>query len=65
MTVKIEGYITVNEIAELLQVSRSTLYALIQRGKFPAGVKIGHSRRWHVRELNEYLASVSQGGTTE
>lgn len=61
MTAKLEGYVTVNEIAELLQVSRSTMYALIQRGKFPTGIKIGHLRRWPVRELREYLALQESG----
>ena len=61
MTTEITGYVTVNEIAGLLRVSRSTLYALIQRGKFPAGIKIGHSRRWPVRELREYLALQESG----
>ena len=61
MTTEITGYVTVNEIAGLLRVSRSTLYALIQRGKFPAGIKIGHSRRWHVRELRQYLESQESG----
>lgn len=61
MTTEIEGYVTVKEIAELLRVSRSTLYALIQRGKFPLGVKIGHSRRWSVRELKEYLTLQESG----
>lgn len=61
MTTEITGYVTVNEIAELLRVSRSTLYALIQRGKFLAGIKIGHSRRWPVRVLREYLESQESG----
>lgn len=61
MTTEITGYVTVNEIAGLLRVSRSTLYALIQRGKFPAGIKIGHSRRWPVRELRQYLESQESG----
>ena len=61
MTTEITGYVTVNEIAELLRVSRSTLYALIQHGKFPAGIKIGHSRRWPVRVLREYLEAQESG----
>lgn len=61
MTTEITGYVTVNEIAELLRVSRSTLYALIQRGEFPAGIKLGHSRRWPVRELRQYLESQESG----
>ena len=61
MTTEITGYVTVNEIAELLRVSRSTLYALIQRGKFPAGIKIGHSRRWPVQELKAYLELQESG----
>ena len=61
MTAKLEGYVTVNEIAELLRVSRSTLYALIQRGKFPPGLKIGHSRRWPVDSLKAYLESQESG----
>lgn len=62
MTEKLEVcYLTLREVAEMLRISRSTLYALIQHGQFPAGIKLGRSRRWAVGELKKFLASQKSG----
>lgn len=46
--------VTVAEAASLLRLSRSQMYALLQRGELKS-VKIGNSRRIPLSVLREYL----------
>ena len=55
-----EVVITVEEAARRLQVSRSTLYLLIQRGEIQS-IKIGTSRRVPVAALDEFVQRQLQG----
>ena len=54
-----ESYITAKQIAQALRLSKSGFYALYRSGRFPAGVKIGHSRRWRLSEVQEALANAT------
>ena len=49
--------VTVVEAAEVLRLSRSTVYELIYSGKLPS-VKIGYSRRVRVVDLEAYVRSL-------
>ena len=47
--------LTVQDVANILKVSRCTVYVLMRQGQFPAGLKIGHARRWRMSELQNFL----------
>ena len=48
-------FLTASEIARALGISKSGIFNLIRRGEFPAGVKIGKSRRWNMAEIQSWL----------
>ena len=50
-----ELLVSIEEAARRLQVSRSTLYLLVQRGELQS-IKIGASRRVPVAALDEFVA---------
>ena len=47
---------TIEELAEYLKVSRSTLYKLLQDGKLP-GQKVGKRWRFHQDAIDEWVKS--------
>ena len=47
---------TIEELAEYLKVSRSTLYKLLQDGKMP-GQKVGKRWRFHKDAIDEWVKS--------
>ena len=49
------SYVTAKQIAEALGLSKSGFYTLYRKGKFPAGIKIGHSRRWNLEAIQDWL----------
>lgn len=50
-----DNYVTAKQIAQALGLSKSGFYALYRQGKFPAGIKIGHSRRWKSEAIQDWL----------
>lgn len=52
---KLSSYVGVRELSEALGLSRSGVYTLCKRGDLPQGIKLGHSRRWNVQEVSEFL----------
>ena len=48
-------YISANEIARILNLSRQTVYHMRRRGALPQGRKIGGVRRWSMAELQAFL----------
>ena len=50
-------FLNAKELSRTLGISRSGLFQLVRRGELPAGVKLGHSRRWQVSELKSFLES--------
>lgn len=52
-------YVSANEIARMLKLSRGSIYNMRRRGILPEGRKIGHVRRWSLSELSTFL----KGGT--
>lgn len=49
-------FLTVNEVAELMRVSRMTVYRLVHSGELPA-VRVGRSFRVPQDALDAYLRS--------
>jgi excisionase family DNA binding protein len=46
--------LTVNEVADLLRVSRMTVYRLIKTGEMPA-LRVGRSYRLREQDVHTYL----------
>jgi excisionase family DNA binding protein len=51
---------TISELAEYLQVSKSSLYKLVQSGRVP-GQKVGKHWRFHKEVVNEWLRGTKGG----
>ena len=51
-------FMTVEEVAHLLRVTKKTIYRLLERGDIPA-VKVGRSWRFKKAAMNEWLSSLS------
>jgi excisionase family DNA binding protein len=47
-------FVTVNEVAEALRVSRMTVYRLIKQGELPA-LRVGRGYRIHEEDVHRYL----------
>ncbi|AZA14485.1 helix-turn-helix domain-containing protein [Corynebacterium choanae] len=49
-------FLTVAEVAEIMRVSKMTVYRLLHSGELPA-VRVGRSFRVHEKAVNDYLSS--------
>ena len=49
-------FLTVAEVAEIMRVSKMTVYRLVHSGELPA-VRVGRSFRVNEMAVNEYLES--------
>ncbi|MHA2787971.1 helix-turn-helix domain-containing protein [Corynebacterium sp. S7] len=49
-------FLTVAEVAEIMRVSKMTVYRLVHSGELPA-VRVGRSFRVHESAVTEYLDS--------
>ena len=54
--------LTVNEVAEYLKISKSSVFNLSRKGELPHGIKIGGLRRWNVEELEAFVKSKGTTG---
>lgn len=48
------------EVARRFGLSKAGIFNLVKKGIFPAGVKIGHSRRWSSFEIADWLEAKRQ-----
>ena len=56
--------LTVDDVAELLKVSRSTVYEYLKRDHLPQPVKIGpRLARWLRQEVEEWIAEQAAART--
>lgn len=53
---------TISDLAEYLQLSKSSLYKLVQAGKVP-GQKVGKHWRFHRAAIEQWLMSGSAAST--
>ncbi|PRQ10683.1 excisionase [Corynebacterium sp. 13CS0277] len=51
-------FLTVAEVAEMMRVSKMTVYRLVHSGDLPA-VRVGRSFRVHEKAVNDYLQASS------
>ena len=59
---ELSSYVNAKTLAKSLGISRVGLLSLVKRGEFPAGVKLGHSRRWSVAQISAWLDGKTQKG---
>lgn len=60
MATKTEGFLRSKEICERLSIGRTTLWRLIQEGKFPQGFQLGKRIRvWNIKDVEAFEASMS------
>lgn len=53
-----ESIIRLNEVIERTSLSRSTLYAYMNKGLFPKPVKLGlRAVGWYASEVNDWIVS--------
>lgn len=58
-------YLTVDELADLLQINKSTIYRLLREGKLP-GFRIGSDWRFSVEVVNRWLrGQTNSSGETQ
>lgn len=56
MTEYADNVLTIEELADYLKISKSTLYKLAQNGILP-GIKVGRHWRFHRDAVDEWLKS--------
>lgn len=54
MSFDTESILTIDELAEYLKISKSSLYKLAQAGKIP-GQKVGRHWRFRKKSINQWL----------
>jgi DNA-binding transcriptional regulator YiaG len=52
--------LSIEDLAVLLHVRPDTIRMWEHRGKFPKGRRIGHTVRWHPRDLRHLLAPATE-----
>jgi len=53
-----DRYLRVHEVAEMLSVGKSTIWAWCKAGKFPAAIKLGDRVTvWRLSEIEEWVSS--------
>lgn len=47
--------LTIQDVLEMTQIPRSTLYLLMQRGEFPRGFIVGRQARWDQKDIDRWI----------
>lgn len=56
------GFIRLPQVLEVIPIGKSTWWAGVKSGRFPAGVKIGPATTaWRVDDIRDLLKRMSQG----
>lgn len=55
-----DRFIGLRELAETLDVTTRTVYRMIQSGLIPKPVKVGHSVRFPVSDVESYIERLKQ-----
>jgi len=54
-------YLTVEELSDLLQIHRGTIYRLLKEGKLP-GFRLGSDWRFSAEEIERWQRAQTSGG---
>ena len=57
----LDEYVTVKQLQQELNMSRSSIYQLCRRGILPQGIRLGRSRRWSIADIQAALARCEKG----
>ncbi len=55
-------YLTLKDVIRRYSVSQATVYRWLANGEFPAGIKIGATRRWNIDDLLEFERKLNEAG---
>ncbi len=55
-----EHYLTITDVANRLNIGRSSVYRRIADGTLPQPIQIGHLRRFQASEVDKALAKLAQ-----
>ena len=55
----------IDELCELLQTSKASVFNWTKQGLMPSQIKIGRSSRWRVSEIEAWLAERPRGAYGE
>ncbi|WP_239806811.1 helix-turn-helix transcriptional regulator [Croceicoccus hydrothermalis] len=55
--------IDIKAVSDIISLSRSTIYARIQNGQFPDGIKLGRSTRWRKSDVLLWVEEQAAGQT--
>lgn len=58
-------FVRLPDVRSRYNLSKSTIYDLISKGKFPAPVHIGRSARWSIAQLERHDAALLAGDKVE
>lgn len=56
---QLDAYVDAKELSKSLSLSRTAIFNLARKGVLPRGLKLGHSRRWRLSEVQEALANAT------
>ena len=57
-----EAFMNAQQLSQALGISRSGVFQLVRRGALPKGYQLGHSRRWCLGEVKDWLREQQQKG---
>ena len=60
-----QKFLNIREVSNLLAISKSSIYRLLDRGQFPRGAYLRGSRRWNTDELTTWAAKQAQKAEQE
>lgn len=60
------GYVRIKQVLRLIPVSKSTWWAGVKSGRFPAPVRLGsHITAWRVQDIKTYIADLDAQAETK
>lgn len=61
-----QKYLTEDEVAEMLNISKHKLYLMRREGAGPKFIRLGHrTLRYEIKEVERFLEALNEGGSDE
>ena len=57
-SVGVSRLLSVDDVAEVLRISKRTVWRLLSLGELPSPVSIGRSRRWLAADVDAYVSNL-------